>query len=142
MLGFRTECWTSIIIQVDRNNFVAVRAPKIQKSINSHQKYPNSCKNPLSRVLAEFFQPQIKKITCIHFFVDVGFATVQGLGVVAPFFLRKKVPGIPWGMLQDTSLRSIMAFGLSPRPSGPVCGRLFPSLHCGLNFPFAYRVES
>jgi hypothetical protein len=140
MLGFRTECWTSSLFKL-----IAIisssAASKIQKSITPRQKYPNSCKQPLSRVLAEFFQPEIKKITCIHFFVDVGFATVQGLGVMAPFSLRKKVPGIPWDMLQDTSLRSIMAFGLSRRPSGLVCGHLFPSLHCGLNFPFVHRFE-
>jgi hypothetical protein len=83
----------------------------------------------------------MQKITCIHFFVDVGFATVQGLGVVAPFSVRKKVPEIPWDMLQDTSLRSVKAVGLSPRPTGLVCGHLFPYLHCGLNFPFAHRFE-
>jgi hypothetical protein len=134
MLGFRTECWTSSLfklITIISSN----AASEIQKSITPHQKYPNSCKKSLPRVLVEFFQPEIKKITCIHFFADVGFATVQGLGVVAPFFLREKVPGIPWGMLQHTSLRSIMAFGLSRRPSGLVCGHLFPS------FPLRFELS-
>ena len=54
MLGFHTESWASSLFKL-----IAIissnAASKIQKSITPHQKYPNSCKQPLSRVLAEFF---------------------------------------------------------------------------------------
>jgi hypothetical protein len=50
---------------------------------------PNFRKHLLARALTKDFQAEMKKITCFHFFVDVGFATVQGRGVMAPFSLRK-----------------------------------------------------
>jgi len=54
MLGFRTECWTSSLFKLI-TIISANAASKIQKSITPHQKYPNSCKQPPPRVLAEFF---------------------------------------------------------------------------------------
>ena len=83
----------------------------------------------------------MKKITCIHFFADVGFATVQGRGVMAPFFYAKEVPVLPWGVVHVTSFRSAQAIGLSRRPTYLVCRRLLPPfLLSNLSFPFAHRV--
>lgn len=42
----------------------------------------------------------MRKITCIHFFVGVGFATVQGYEVMALFLSSKKAPELPWGVVQ------------------------------------------
>jgi hypothetical protein len=51
---------------------------------------PNFCKHLLARALTKDFQAEMKKITCIHFFVDVGFATVQGTRGYGAFFSSKR----------------------------------------------------
>jgi hypothetical protein len=139
-LGFHAQCPAVLLFKVERAISSEID-PKIQKSIHPDQKYPNSCKPPLSRVLIKMFPSRNEKNHLHSFFCGCRIRDGSGTRGYGAFFSSKKGPELPWGVVQVNSFRSVKAIGLSPRSSGLVSRRFFPSLHRGLNVSFALRFE-
>jgi hypothetical protein len=113
----------------------------IQNSIHPRQKYPDSCKRPLSLVLAGLFSSSNQKNHLHSFFCGCRIRDGSGTRGYRSFFCLRKVPVFPWGAVYVTSSRLSKAVDLSPRSNTVVCRRVLPSLQPGLNVPFAHRFD-